>query len=184
MKYCKRCQKTLAEELFYTDKTKKDGLSSRCKDCVRAESRASHHNPKNPSGRKKRRDTWVTRNKEKIMDYQRVYRAKHREKVRIYNRNYMRIKSQKHRLDKYGIDDATFISMMERQKGSCGMCARIFGEGIAPQIDHCHKTGKVRGLLCLNCNIRLGYFESEVFHAQATKYLGVNTLKSWIKSLD
>lgn len=171
MKQCSICKKTLSLKLFYTDQSKKDGRGSKCKNCARKSSRNQYHNPKNSTQRKEKREEWISRNKEKIGEYQRIYRARHREKVREYNRNYKRTKQQKHRLEKYGIDQETYDFLKERQQSLCGICGRLFEGKISPHVDHCHKTGKVRGLLCWNCNIRLGYLESEVFRAQAEKYL-------------
>ena len=44
-----------------------------------------------------------------------------------------------------------------------------------PNIDHCHKTNKIRGLLCHHCNIGLGNFNDNVVNLQlAIKYLEKN----------
>ncbi|MFB7366858.1 endonuclease VII domain-containing protein [Streptomyces hydrogenans] len=42
--------------------------------------------------------------------------------------------------------------MIRDQGGVCIICLRA----PAVHVDHCHKTGRVRGVLCLNCNIGLG----------------------------
>ena len=73
---------------------------------------------------------------------------------------------------KYGITPDKYDEMLSKQDYKCYICHKHedkLDRSLA--VDHCHKTGKVRGLLCWNCNIRLGYLENEVFQAQAKKYL-------------
>ncbi len=168
MKNCSVCKKTLSIALFYTDRSKKDGLGSKCKECAKFSSRKP---PKNLAQRKKKRKEWEARNKGTILEYQHRYRASHRESTKTYNRNYKRTKAQKHRLSVYGITQEMYDFLKLRQSNSCAICEKIFVGKIAPQIDHDHATGNVRGLLCWNCNIRLGYFENEIFSAQVKKYL-------------
>lgn len=59
------------------------------------------------------------------------------------------------------------------QQGRCGICGRHQSEfEKALSIDHNHKTGKIRGLLCSQCNLALGYIESQVnFSSGVEKYL-------------
>lgn len=60
-----------------------------------------------------------------------------------------------------GVDPAVVLEMVERQGGKCASCGSIPPETTKPQqglqIDHCHNTGKVRGLLCGGCNKSLGH---------------------------
>lgn len=60
---------------------------------------------------------------------------------------------------KYGITmtEKEFNSRLAEQGGRCSICSKIPGYRLA--VDHDHKTGKTRGLLCRNCNRALGYFE-------------------------
>ncbi len=169
MKICTICQKSLSLEFFYTDLSKKDKKGSKCKECAKAASR--QNKPRDPEHSKKRRKEWELKNKELMSSYQIKYRANNIEKTREYQRLYKRKKQQAHRLDKYGITQELYEFLKQRQNNSCGICGRTFQEKVSPQIDHCHKTGKVRGLLCWNCNIRLGYLENEIFAANAKEYL-------------
>jgi hypothetical protein len=64
------------------------------------------------------------------------------------------------RIRSYGIQVDEFNEMMLDQDGKCYICSGDNGL-IALCIDHDHKTGKVRGLLCNRCNRGLGLFQDE-----------------------
>lgn len=62
---------------------------------------------------------------------------------------------------RYGIGVADYASLLDAQDGVCAICGQPPTKSyLALDIDHCHKTGKVRGLLCRRCNVRLSYIES------------------------
>jgi len=118
------------------------------------------------------------------MPYCKIYHQKNKEKIRA-RREANRIadpekrKSQqrqwnfKYRLKKLGITDDWFNKTLEDQKGRCAICGCQFNEE-KPYVDHCHKTGCARGILCLNCNTGLGHLEKwfeNDFIIKATKYL-------------
>jgi len=42
-------------------------------------------------------------------------------------------------------------------------------------VDHCHRTGKFRGILCQRCNVRLAALEDKPFVEAATRYLEIHT---------
>ncbi|WP_449481293.1 endonuclease VII domain-containing protein [Streptomyces avidinii] len=58
---------------------------------------------------------------------------------------------------KYGITEAERDQMIADQGGLCCICLRA----PAAQVDHCHETGKVRGVLCFNCNVGIGLLEED-----------------------
>lgn len=67
-----------------------------------------------------------------------------------------------HKLRKeYGITQAEYEAMVERQKGACAVCRRPPKTGRL-HIDHDHDSGKVRGLLCMPCNSFLGKISEDV----------------------
>lgn len=66
-------------------------------------------------------------------------------------RNY-RIKKQ------FNITSEDFNNLLKQQNHQCAICKNNNPEQHF-DIDHCHKTGKVRGLLCRSCNMGLGYFK-------------------------
>jgi len=68
----------------------------------------------------------------------------------------------KNGLDRYGLNRLDMIKMHEEQNGKCALCNKdieMFKTYDGGCIDHCHKTGKVRSVLCHPCNTAIGYFE-------------------------
>lgn len=77
----------------------------------------------------------------------------------------------KHRLLKYQMTPEQYAAKVEEQQGRCAICA-IEPEARALAVDHNHTTGRVRGLLCHNCNVALGLFKEEPqFLKRAIAYL-------------
>lgn len=62
-----------------------------------------------------------------------------------------------HRLRRYGVSPVEYEQMLDLQNGRCGICDDPMVE---PHVDHNHETGRVRGLLCERCNLRLGWLEA------------------------
>ena len=63
-----------------------------------------------------------------------------------------------HLMRRYGIGAADVERMIEEQGGVCAVCR----EGLPEHVDHDHETGRVRGILCFNCNGGLGQFRDRV----------------------
>lgn len=65
---------------------------------------------------------------------------------------------------------------LERKQNSrCAICGRRFEFAGKPHLDHCHRTKKVRGLLCSACNKGLGLFRDDVAVLEAAiAYLRVD----------
>ena len=66
---------------------------------------------------------------------------------------------------KYEITLEQYEIMLKKQKGKCAICGSKdvkCGSKTHFVVDHNHKTGKVRGLLCNNCNSGIGYLEDNV----------------------
>lgn len=65
-------------------------------------------------------------------------------------------------LAKYGMTITDFERLLAAQGHQCRICDRPHGEnGKQLVVDHCHATGRVRGLLCGLCNTALGHFEDD-----------------------
>ncbi len=73
----------------------------------------------------------------------------------------------------YGISQRVYRTMLTTQNGHCAICPRAPKAGKNLHVDHDHKTGRVRGLLCFRCNRRLlgRGLEDPKLHEAAAKYL-------------
>lgn len=82
---------------------------------------------------------------------------------------------------KYGVSLEWYDETLKKQDGKCAICRERFPESFQmwnrPCVDHCHKTKKVRGILCRKCNISLHYIESFNFLTAAQRYLQVNEVE-------
>ena len=62
---------------------------------------------------------------------------------------------------RYGITLAQRDEMVKAQNGLCAICEGSMEGKRNMHVDHCHTTKKVRGMLCLECNIGLGKFKDD-----------------------
>lgn len=66
-----------------------------------------------------------------------------------------------HRL--YGLTLPEYEKILESQGGKCKICGlNKEGEFKSLSVDHCHKTGRIRGILCTRCNTGLGNFKDDI----------------------
>ena len=106
-----------------------------------------------------------TKNLDKAYDA-RKERRKNQQK--LYNKFNKKELKSKELLRKYGIDVDDYDRMVESQNNKCKICGTDEPRGIGGwKVDHCHSTGKVRGLLCNNCNLGLRYFKDNTKSLQA-----------------
>lgn len=76
----------------------------------------------------------------------------------------------KHKLKfHYKITPEQYEEMFKNQHGNCGSCDlketrkhHLTGVILRLAVDHCHKTDKIRGLLCSKCNTNLGHFGDDL----------------------
>lgn len=64
-----------------------------------------------------------------------------------------------------GIGEREYTQLLESQGHNCAICGHphVDEKGSRLHVDHCHKTSKIRGLLCNNCNLGLGHFKDSQF---------------------
>lgn len=61
-----------------------------------------------------------------------------------------------HNLRRYGIGIDAYRLLLEKQGRGCKLCGAKHAGGKALYVDHCHLTGRIRGLLCRKCNTGIG----------------------------
>ena len=83
-----------------------------------------------------------------------------------------------HLKQRYNVTPQEYESMLETQDYKCAICGKNASESKrgnkieSLHIDHCHKTKKIRGLLCHTCNTGLGHFKDKVENLmKAAQYL-------------
>ena len=102
------------------------------------------------------------------------YALEWRRKARANNPDYYRDKDLQKR---YGVSLEWYREQFAKQNGVCWICKKpettiIRGKKIEMPVDHCHTTGKARGLLCTQCNRGLGLFQDNLTILQsAIEYL-------------
>jgi hypothetical protein len=103
---------------------------------------------KDPEAKKAARKAYYEKNKEKAYLYNREYAQVNKEKIRCYVRQ-----------RNYGITSVEYNRMLTSQNGVCACCytSSPGGQHNVFNVDHCHKTGKIRGLLCYSCNVGIGH---------------------------
>lgn len=83
-------------------------------------------------------------------------------------------------LTRYGLNRLDQLELLKSQKQKCKLCGSkvelFVNNNQAGVVDHCHTTGKVRGILCGGCNTLVGKIE------HATKTLCINKYMKNIKT--
>jgi hypothetical protein len=155
LKYCSGCEKELTTEEFGVDKQRHDSLTSRCRSCRNKYSKKwERENP----------DSVAVKNK----------RARERERKKYLTPEGRRIHKDRELRSTFGISLAEYETMLKNQNHGCAICSRQTAghRTIYFAVDHNHKTGKVRGLLCSSCNRGIGhFFENINFMSSAIDYL-------------
>jgi hypothetical protein len=108
-------------------------------------------------------------NRKRRAEVPELYRKQDRER-RARNYEHNRILERQVLLNKFGMTMADYELMFAEQKGSCAICKRMQKQWLS--VDHDHATGKVRGLLCTSCNLKLGFYEK--YLTEVKRYLEVD----------
>lgn len=137
MKTCNKCKNAKSFTEFFKDKGFKDGHSSICKVCKTA---ATYE--------------WRKNNKKSYNNGAKSWRANNPDKQHANE-------IKRH----YGLDIADYNKMLLIQNSECAICRKPHDPSVKRgrlYVDHCHITGKIRGLLCGGCNSGIGYFEDNI----------------------
>lgn len=206
MKKCSQCGIVKDEREFYKDRSRKDGLQSKCKICGNKHRKKYYQENRDKEieytnkYREKHRERYLEykkkyhqENRDKEIEYLKKYRLEHKDEILEYqqrnklhggtlawNRRYWLVLRSVYHLSK-----EEWIKMWKKQKrGKCNICGvqtKLVGKGRRSNgktscIDHCHKSGQIRAIICHNCNVMIGRAkdDSQILK-NAAKYLDYHT---------
>ncbi len=175
-KLCSRCLVVKPIEFFYRNSHNKSGRNGVCRDCIRAVARAKYAS-RDPQERKNYQNQCNRKRKEKRAAWYQI----HKVKLRAQGDEHYKASQEKWRRRElmriFGITLEFYNEMLEKQNGKCSICKRP--ERVVHKktkrvkvlsVDHCHKTGKIRGLLCSSCNMAIGLLSDSVEFLQNAIY--------------
>lgn len=137
-KKCTKCHEAKLVVEFYRHRGTADGRATYCISCVKADRRA-----------------WVAANAERVRAANKQWSDENPDRKRSDHRLYW--------LRAYGLTPEAYDQLLREQDGACAICgqAETFVDPRTAEtrrlaVDHCHTTGRVRGLLCGRCNRSIG----------------------------
>ncbi len=151
-KVCPKCSTEKPFEQFPKNRRTKNGVGSYCLTCSAEMVRARRETPEGQQAHRAASKRWREANTDRHSDNNARW--------------------------KYGVEHGAYKTLLEQQNGCCAICKTPEGE-VRLAIDHCHDTGKVRGLLCSPCNTGLGQFKDRTdLLTSAISYLAERGAKS------
>lgn len=154
-KVCSSCGISKNLSKFYKSKGGLYGVHSHCSICQqKSASKWMREHPDYPA-------KWRSKHRGSVKESYRKWKESNPERVKEIQRNWKRRK-------KYGMSAEEYEILCKSQNYRCAICR---GGGVLA-VDHCHASGKYRGLLCLGCNKGLGFFQDSLeFLKKAVEYL-------------
>lgn len=168
-KTCSKCklEKPLSE--FYKKEGGKFGVMHACKECI-----------------KKYRRTFYSNHREHVNQVNKKHykteKAKQSRDKRRATKKYKQARRKYWLKAKYNISPDVYKQLLEKQNGKCAICNQK--ETVSNQfcimqlaVDHDHKTGKIRGLLCKNCNQAIGLLNERIDYLENAKQYLLNAVE-------
>jgi hypothetical protein len=160
-KWCNTCFELKPLDAFYRMAGMRDGHRNDCKTCNLAAKKARY--AADPSKAIDRVRRWQQANRPYLNEYRKRLNASPARKRKARDAYYRRT---------FGISADEFDAMLEAQGGGCAICGVRPDREASLHVDHCHVSGKVRGILCISCNQGLGqYREDPALLERAAAYL-------------
>jgi len=145
----KKCSKCNEEKSLDKFSSKRGQKNSRCKECISKYMRAHYQNNKEVESAKRRK--YYRDNREKYLETVNKYYKGNHEAIRVASACRRR-----------GITIEAYYEMLKQQNHVCAICEKPNNNNKRLAIDHDHTTGKVRELLCDNCNTSLGLLKEDI----------------------
>jgi hypothetical protein len=145
-KECRKCRKLLNLSEF-RKRNDSPSHASRCKECAREDCKLWRQ--RNPHKQKNSTVNWQISNPDKY-------------KTLRFNSD----------LKRYGLTIKSYKVLVDKQAGVCAICGESETTFARLSVDHCHISGRIRGLLCNNCNRGIGLLkDSATILLRAHEYL-------------
>lgn len=158
MKKCKKCNTILHVDSYRYHATNKDNLRGTCKKCEKYNRQCREELNKNPCmiGTKRCRKCLYTLNKTDFIKNKTC-----KDGLNGWCKDCSKNENLK---KKYNLTLEEYRSMLKRQQYKCAICEidKPAGRQNVFVVDHCHDTGKVRGLLCNHCNTGIGKLNDDI----------------------
>ena len=166
-KACTKCGLVKPLNEFYAAAGMRDGHRNDCIDCNKAAKRERH--ALNAAEYTRRSREWAAKNPERVKAYRAEYRKRPERKRAMRDLYYGRT---------YGLSADEVDEILAAQNGRCAICCRPAPERLgAMHLDHDHRTGAIRGFLCVDCNHGLGKLrDSPDLLLRALVYLRQNSV--------
>lgn len=142
---CSRCKEFKTLE-HYSVSTHKRGCGT-CRPCKQTEKKIRQQKDIEKTRAEWRKDcaTRIKKNPELWRSMAKAWRKRNPEKTKSHN------------LGRYGISFDEYKNILSSQNGGCAICeTKSHVDGKKLFVDHCHDTGKIRGILCKKCNWGIG----------------------------
>ncbi|MEU4875427.1 endonuclease VII domain-containing protein [Streptomyces sp. NPDC021608] len=162
-KRCGKCGRRLLLAAFARDRNRSDGLQAHCRECV-AEYSAAHYRRRQEAKGRTVRESVVVPPGHKLCrtcgevkphgEWHRNATASDGLSTRCKVCRAVQGR-QDHLKRQYGLTEAERDELIASQGGVCCICLTA----LPRHVDHCHETGRVRGVLCFSCNAALGQFK-------------------------
>lgn len=159
MKICLKCKTQKMESEFHKNRNGKFGLRSYCKECSKKYSKK--YREENANNLREKGKKYRAKNADKIKEHNKKYNRENADKLKKYRKKNIDKRRESSLKRYYGITLEDYNKFLEMQGGICAICGKpetksINGTLFTLSVDHDHKTGKVRGLLCKDCNLGVG----------------------------
>ena len=130
----------------------------------------------NPEKSKENARRWRKNNPERAILSGRSWGREHPEELKMACKE----ATHRYRLKVRGLTIIDYNEMLSNQRGVCAICGRTNKSGQRLSVDHNHRTGKNRGLLCGRCNTAIGLFDENTGYLTAA----ISYLMEWENGYD
>lgn len=156
VKTCIKCGGSKPLHEFYSQPGMRDGRRNDCKQCMNDARKLRY---------RANRDVYIRRAQQWKRDNRERYREGQRRRRLQRGPIEIRRERDQHLQRTYGLTLEDYEFLLVSQRGRCTICGKPDGDQL--HVDHDHLTGRVRGLLCGNCNRAMGLFHEDAARFEA-----------------